>query len=240
MYRFWFFRTENHLLLKIKAFTCVIGSTAECYAIILHIYNSISRIALLQTFEFFSSNWPPGKWTTPENWGPHFAADENELRLRHERKKRYERYVFKYRSVMYNLCSTHCWFRAFRQNFSPAGRTTYKLFKMASKAFAITTHLYFGSFWQKCKNPWQKLYSMFLLSLSLMTSCGPKIAPHKVSKSSIIQCCIYPGQWFDQWICVRKKNKYSTKYWVPQFMIDVFVPEVEISPQVRKYIQTEY
>ena len=72
-----------------------------------------------------------------------------------------------------------------------------------------------------------------------MTSCGPKIAPHKVSKSSIIQCCIYPGQWFDQWICVRKKNKYSTKYWVPQFMIDVFVPEVEISPQVRKYIQTE-
>ena len=58
--------------------------------------------------------------------------------------------------------------------------------------------------------------------------------------SSIIQCCIYPGQWFDQWICVRKKNKYSTKYWVPQSMIDVFVPEVEISPQVRKEYSTKY
>ena len=115
--------------------TCVIRSTAECYAIILHIYNLISRIALLQTFEFFSSHWPPGKWTTPKKRGTYFVADENQPRLRHDRQKRYERYVicvFKYSIVMYNLCSTHCWFRAFRENFSQR-RTTYKLLKWHQK-----------------------------------------------------------------------------------------------------------
>lgn len=80
---------------------------------------------------------------------------------------------------------------------------------------------------------------VFIVSTAFFTDdvLRPKNSTAQVRESSIIQCCIYPGQWFDQWICVRKKNKYSTKYWVPQSMIDVFVPEVEISPQVRKYRQ---